>query len=215
MIEDIVVKQRKFKLLFVESICDDPQIIEQNILEVKVSSPDYTNMNKEEALNDFRLRIEHYQEKYQPLDEEAEKELSYMKIYNTGEKIIIHKHEGHIQSRIVYFLMSCHISRRHIYLTRVSETLNILFVPSNHNLLFICAQHGESEDNLKGLIGGDSDLSVRGKLYAEALSNYIKEQNIEGLRVWTSWLKRTIQTVAEIKAPQERWKALNEIDAVS
>lgn len=56
-------------------------------------------------------------------------------------------------------------------------------------------------------------MSVRGKLYAEALANFIKEQNIEGLRVWTSWLKRTIQTVAEIKAPQERWKALNEIDA--
>lgn len=67
---------------------------------------------------------------------------------------------------------------------------------------------------MKGLIGGDSDLSVRGKLYADALANYIKEQNIEGLRVWTSWLKRTIQTVAEVKAPQERWKALNEIDAV-
>lgn len=67
---------------------------------------------------------------------------------------------------------------------------------------------------MKGLIGGDADLSVRGKLYAEALANYIKEQNIEGLRVWTSWLKRTIQTVAEVKAPQERWKALNEIDAV-
>ena len=35
------------------------------------------------------------------------------------------------------------------------------------------------------------------------------------LRVWTSWLKRTIQTASEIEAPQERWKALNEIDAVS
>ena len=58
-------------------------------------------------------------------------------------------------------------------------------------------------------------MSVRGKLYAESLANYINGQNIEGLRVWTSWLKRTIQTVAEIKAPQERWKALNEIDAVN
>lgn len=126
MIEEIVVKQRKFKLLFVESICDDPNIIEQNIMEVKVSSPDYTNMNKEEAMEDFRLRIEHYQEKYQPLDEVAEKDFSYMKIYNTGEKIIIHKHEGHIQSRIVYFLMSCHISRRHIYLTRVRYNLFVV-----------------------------------------------------------------------------------------
>lgn len=119
MIEEIVVKQKKFKLFFVESICDDPNLIEQNIIEVKVSSPDYTNMNKDDALNDFRMRIEHYQEKYQPLHETEEKAYSYMKIYNTGEKIIIHKHEGHIQSRIVYFLMNIHISKRTIYLTRV------------------------------------------------------------------------------------------------
>lgn len=119
MIEEIVVKQKRFKLFFVESICDDPNLIESNIIEVKVSSPDYTNMNKEDALNDFRMRIEHYQEKYQPLHETNEKEYSYMKIYNTGEKIIIHKHEGHIQSRIVYFLMNIHISKRTIYLTRV------------------------------------------------------------------------------------------------
>jgi 6-phosphofructo-2-kinase/fructose-2,6-biphosphatase 2 len=38
---------------------------------------------------------------------------------------------------------------------------------------------------------------------------------LQGLRVWTSWLKRTIQSAADVKAPQERWKALNEIDAVS
>lgn len=76
-------------------------------------------------------------------------------------------------------------------------------------------QHGESDMNVEGRIGGDSDLSYRGKLYATALANYIQQQEISGLRVWTSWLKRTIQTVATIPAPQERWKALNEIDAVS
>lgn len=85
-------------------------------------------------------------------------------------------------------------------------------------LKFCCwlnLQHGESEENLKGRIGGDSDLSSRGEQYAEALSRFIQQQNIPNLRVWTSWLKRTIQTVATIPAPQERWKALNEIDAVS
>jgi 6-phosphofructo-2-kinase/fructose-2,6-biphosphatase 2 len=76
-------------------------------------------------------------------------------------------------------------------------------------------QHGESEQNLVGRIGGDSDLSPRGKQYAAALSTFIASQNIPGIRVWTSWLKRTIQSVAGIPAPQERWKALNEIDAVS
>jgi 6-phosphofructo-2-kinase/fructose-2,6-biphosphatase 2 len=191
MIHEIVVKRMGFKLFFVESICDDPQIIEQNIMEVKLSSPDYVNMNIEAVLKDFLLRIEHYQEKYEMLDEDTEKEISFMKIFNTGEKVVVHKHEGHIQSRIVYYLMNIHIIPRTIYLTR----------------------HGESEHNIRGLIGGDSVLSERGRSYATALSNYIKTQQIEGLRVWTSWLKRTIQTVAGVPAPQERWKALNEIDA--
>lgn len=120
MIHDIVVNKWGYKLFFVESICDDPQIIEQNIMEVKVSSPDYTNMNTDAVLRDFLLRIEHYQEKYELLNEIKEKELSYMKIYNTGEKVVVHKHEGHIQSRIVYYLMNIHITPRTIYLTRVS-----------------------------------------------------------------------------------------------
>lgn len=44
---------------------------------------------------------------------------------------------------------------------------------------------------------------------------YVLISRSQGLRVWTSWLKRTIQSAADVKAPQERWKALNEIDAVS
>ncbi|OWR45391.1 6-phosphofructo-2-kinase/fructose-2,6-bisphosphatase 1 like protein [Danaus plexippus plexippus] len=192
MIRDIVVHKMGFKLFFVESICDDPRIIEQNIMEVKVSSPDYTNIqNTDNVLNDFLLRIEHYKEKYEPLDESLESECSFMKIYDTGEKVVVHKHEGHIQSRIVYYLMNIHIVPRTIYLTR----------------------HGESLHNLDGRIGGDSSLSPRGCQYAGALATYIDQQSIAGLRVWTSWMQRAIQTVRDVKAPQERWKALNEIDA--
>lgn len=149
-------------------------------------------MNKEAVLADFMMRIEHYQEKYNPLDESCEVDLSFMKIYNTGEKVLVHKHEGHIQSRIVYYLMNIHIVPRTIYLTR----------------------HGESIMNLEGRIGGNSDLSPRGHEYSNALAQFIAEQDIQGLRVWTSWLKRTIQTASGVQAPQERWKALNEIDAV-
>lgn len=121
VIHNIIVDKMGFKLFFVESVCDDPRIIEQNIKEVKISSPDYTNMNKDAALTDFLKRIEHYQERYQPLDEDKEKYVSFMKIYNTGEKVVVHKHEGHVQARIVYYLMNIHITPRTIYLTRVSE----------------------------------------------------------------------------------------------
>ncbi len=54
----------------------------------------------------------------QTIDEDIEGELSYIKIFNAGEKVLVHKHEGHIQSRIVYYLMNIKITPRTIYLTR-------------------------------------------------------------------------------------------------
>jgi len=66
-----------------------------------------------------------------------------------------------------------------------------------------------------GRIGGDPELSAHGRQYAKELAQFISEQKIPKLRVWTSWMKRTIQTACDIDAPQERWRALNEIDAVS
>lgn len=58
-------------------------------------------------------------------------------------------------------------------------------------------------------------MSPRGRQYAAELGRFIENQKIPHLRVWTSWMKRTIQTARNIDAPQERWRALNELDAVS
>ena len=50
--------------------------------------------------------------------------------------------------------------------------------------------------------------------YAYALANFIQSQGISSLKVWTSHMKRTIQTAEALGVPYEQWKALNEIDAV-
>ena len=67
--------------------------------------------------------------------------------------------------------------------------------------------------NVANSIGGNSDLKSRGQHYSRALSYFFDQQPIPGLRVLISWLKRTIKTVSHIQAPQERWRALNDIDA--
>ena len=84
LIREIVVDKMGYKLFFVESICDNPKIVEANVREVKVHSPDYVGMNKDEALQDFLQRIDHYKDQYQTLDEFLEDDLSFMKIFNTG-----------------------------------------------------------------------------------------------------------------------------------
>ena len=128
-------------MFFVESICDDPKIIEANILEVKVTSPDYKHFDKEKVLHDFLERINHYEKLYETIDENLEPDLAYLKIFDTGRKVEIHKHEGHIQSRIVYYLMNVHITPRTIYLTRHGESYNnVIGITSfiKYNFFLIC-----------------------------------------------------------------------------
>ncbi|CAD5123982.1 DgyrCDS12288 [Dimorphilus gyrociliatus] len=187
----LCTNERCYKTFFIESVCDDPTIIESNVKEVKISSPDYKMMDKEKAVEDFQKRINHYEIFYEPLDEEHDRPLSFIKIFNQGEKFVVNRVKGHVQSRAVYYLMNIHVLPRTIYISR----------------------HGETEMNLEGRIGGDSNISENGKNFAEKLKEYLERENIENLRVWTSLLKRTKQTVENINAPKEHWKALNEIDA--
>jgi broad specificity phosphatase PhoE len=69
--------------------------------------------------------------------------------------------------------------------------------------------------NLEQRIGGNSNLSARGRQYAEKLAEFIRNEKLADLVAWTSQYKRTIQTASKIDAPKEQWKALNEIYAVS
>lgn len=50
--------------------------------------------------------------------------------------------------------------------------------------------------------------------FARSLAQFIRDQNIKDLKVWTSQMKRTIQTAEALGVPYEQWKVLNEIDAV-
>ncbi|XP_055485853.1 6-phosphofructo-2-kinase/fructose-2,6-bisphosphatase 4 [Psammomys obesus] len=184
-------EQNGYKTFFVESICVDPEVIAANIVQVKLGSPDYVNRDSDEATEDFMRRIECYENSYESLDEEQDRDLSYIKIMDVGQSYVVNRVADHIQSRIVYYLMNIHVTPRSIYLCR----------------------HGESELNLKGRIGGDPGLSPRGREFAKHLAQFISDQNIRDLKIWTSQMKRTIQTAEALSVPYEQWKVLNEIDA--
>lgn len=51
--------------------------------------------------------------------------------------------------------------------------------------------------------------------FSHALRDFIEQHKLSDLKVWTSQLRRTIQTAEELGVPYEQWKILNEIDAVS
>lgn len=189
-IEARVAKEKGIHLIFLESLCDDPAVIAANVaLKVSSGDPDYKDTSPEVAKRDFLRRISEYEKVYETI---TEPHLSYLQIVNVGSRVTVSRIHGYLQSRIAFYLMNLHLKPRSIYLSR----------------------HGESQFNVEGKIGGDSLLSPRGMEYADALPALITD-NIGNapLTVWTSTLRRTIQTGSNLPYTKLTWKSLDELDA--
>ncbi len=174
-------------VLFIESICHDTSIVESNITDTKLRSPDYVGVAPDAALADFRQRIALYEQAYEQV---ADPDLSFVQVIDAGRQVVVNRVEGQLLARVVALLLNSRLLRRTIWLTR----------------------HGESVFNVRGLIGGDSPLSPRGQDYASALGRHF-DSVPEGLVVWTSTLGRAIDTGRHIAAPHVEWRQLDEIDA--
>lgn len=177
-------------VVFIESMCNDPLIIDATVREQKLNSPDYADVDPDTAALDFRARIAHYERAYEPLDDP---DSSYIKIIDVGRQVVLNRIRGYLPARLAPLLINLHITRRPIWLTR----------------------HGESNFNVLGLLGGDSELSPRGEEYAKSLAAFVQSQapREANVNVWTSTLKRTIQTAAPLTRKPHAWRALDEIDA--
>eukprot|EP00551_Chaetoceros_affinis_P000438 CAMPEP_0203640042 /NCGR_PEP_ID=MMETSP0088-20131115/5633_1 /ASSEMBLY_ACC=CAM_ASM_001087 /TAXON_ID=426623 /ORGANISM="Chaetoceros affinis, Strain CCMP159" /LENGTH=513 /DNA_ID=CAMNT_0050495103 /DNA_START=156 /DNA_END=1697 /DNA_ORIENTATION=- len=176
------------KKMFIEVICDDDNALAENIHAVKSCTPDYKDVDPEEAVKDFMERRKNYMDIYKEVEDD---EGSYVKVLNY-RKFVIHNIRGYLPSKVVHFTMNLHTMPRTFYLTR----------------------HGQSEYNTVGKIGGDSGLSKNGLEYAKRLAKYANEvigkkevQREDGekvtvpqpARLWTSTLLRTKETAQFIK----------------
>ncbi|KAL2317464.1 hypothetical protein Fmac_031340 [Flemingia macrophylla] len=190
----IKLAEGRCKIIFLETICNDVDIIERNIRFKIQQSPDYADIPDFEAgLRDFKERVANYEKVYETVEEG-----SYIKMIDMasghGGQIQVNNISGYVPGRIVFFLVNTHLTPRPILLTR----------------------HGESQDNVRGRIGGDSALSDAGELYKKKLAKFV-EKRLKSERaacIWTSTLQRTILTAAPIVGfPKIQWRALDEINA--
>jgi len=183
MIEDYVKSKMprgmKYSIMWIESICQREDIIEQNIIKNKIDSPDYKGWNDDDAANDFRKRVKLYQNVYDTLSPEKDGEdCTFIKLFDINTEIQIRNVKGFLQSKVLSFLVNLIYNDHPIYFTR----------------------QGGSEYNKKGMIGGDPALDETGEKYARTLhkyfstneefKNYIKEDCI----IYCSTLKRSVDT---------------------
>tara|TARA_Y100000991_G_scaffold214761_1_gene203275 strand:- start:1900 stop:3093 length:1194 start_codon:yes stop_codon:yes gene_type:complete len=176
------------KLIFIELITDDDNIINNN-LQLKLISPDYIDKDKNFALEDFKKRLSHYQEVYQTIDDSEN--LKYIKIINFTEKLLIKNVIGANESLIISYLMNLRLNKNPIYLTR----------------------HGESINNEKMVLGGDCSLTDKGLEFSRKLTDFINKDIGDDFIIYTSCLKRTIETVQFFNNKKIETRLLNEIHA--
>jgi 6-phosphofructo-2-kinase/fructose-2,6-biphosphatase 2/6-phosphofructo-2-kinase/fructose-2,6-biphosphatase 4 len=191
----------KYHFVWIETIVTIEKVIEKNIIKTKLKSPDYKDWDEAQAVEDFKKRIKVYEKVYENLSLEVDgKDSSYIQIKNRNTEVVIHNVKGFVQSKVLSYLINLNPEDKPIYLTR----------------------HGESEHNLRGIIGGDSALSSVGCKYAKELYNFFNnEDSIKVYKckgrcyIYASTLKRSYQTSQELKNLGKifTYKCLEELQA--
>ena len=180
------LQQKGFDFAFLENLCFDQSIVEANIAQTKLGSPDYAGIRTQQAIEDFRKRIAHYESVYEPIEDTN---LRWIKIIDAGRQIIVNRCDSYLLSKIATFVMNLNIRPKTLWFSR----------------------HGQSQFNTEDRVGGDSPLSVSGEVYIESLARFFEDKPIE--QVWTSTLQRTIQTASMLPHKKRHWKKLDEINA--
>lgn len=108
-------------LLFVESICDDIDVLNRNY-DLKLDNDDYKGMDPAKAREDFLSRVHAYEKVYQTIeDSEDNSEICYIKLINVGQKVITRNCTGYLPSQVAFYLQNVHILPRKIYLCLNAE----------------------------------------------------------------------------------------------
>jgi len=176
-------------ILFIECINDDEEILKASI-DRKVANSEFSHLGKEAAIRSFRQRINYYQAIYTTV----EKEVNFIKLDSLYNKIS----DEEVSDDIPYY------DRIRDFL--VTDTIKNLFL----------IRHGETYFNLQNRIGGNSGLTIDGKVQAEALAQCFKNKKVP--IIFTSKKKRTVQTAFPIKRLQDNCvvmplKEFNEINS--
>jgi len=176
------------KVMFIESICNSSSLIDRNILEMKLGTPDYAGEDPAGAVEDFKRRRENYRKVYEEVaSDPSELNLSYVKIVDL-QRFTVHNIRSYLSGRIVQFLIHSHITPRTIFLTRP----------------------GQCTYRAAGRIGGDSRLTESGQVFAKRLGQFAESQICKDprtgeeclARLFTSTLQRARETAAFIPHPK-------------
>mmetsp|Transcript_37085 Transcript_37085/g.87280 ORF Transcript_37085/g.87280 Transcript_37085/m.87280 type:complete len:611 (-) Transcript_37085:84-1916(-) len=154
-------RNRRHHVVFIESICDDPKILQDTFNSKVDNSPDFKGMSKEDALAELKKRIANYEASYEEI---AGSRVSYIKLYNLSSKVSCNKIYGRLANGLLPFLMAAHIGTRPIWLVRAG------------------ASSPDSSANGR-LVSKAAELGNDGEVWAQALCKWVTQRS-------RNWMER-------------------------
>lgn len=199
-------------VLFIESVCDDQNLLERN-MRLKLSGPDYRGKDPEKSLEDFRQRVALYEKAYIPLGKyEEDNNIPYVQMVDVGRKVISHQVRGFLSAQTVYYLLNFNLAPRQIWITRHGQSLDNIsgkiggdsdlspagrsygqalarFISQQRDEWDVHEHDREAHSHLPPRPGDDTPPNPHYQSDAEC--SHLESKTF---CVWTSMLKRSIQT---------------------
>lgn len=161
------------KILFIESIMTDLELIHRNI-ESAIQSVDYNGWDRQQAIKEYTESLSANQSLYEKIS--PEENVSYLQYINFGKRLVVNNNTyGYLINKIVFFLMNLREKKGCVYFARCGTSNSDKYMD-------------------------DEVLNEEGYKYSKALTdvvmNRIEEKNKgkEGhhsILVWTAPRKRT------------------------
>lgn len=174
-------KDKPTGVVFVESICDDEDLLEENFRFKVVNSPDFEGMSEEEAVADLRQRVKKYEDQYETIDDDS---LSYIKVFNLSTKVLVNHCYGRMSKIIVPAIMAWNIGSRPIFLCRPGKTHSSVQTDEDDYVAYVNEADPALEDmsvhTRKKSMKGDM-LGMDGLAFSLKLRDFIQRESEEFL----------------------------------
>ncbi|KAF2744589.1 bifunctional 6-phosphofructo-2-kinase/fructose-2,6-bisphosphate 2-phosphatase [Sporormia fimetaria CBS 119925] len=218
----------ELNVLFVESVCENKQLLETN-MRLKLSGPDYEGTDPVAALEDFKQRVAIYEKNYVPLgDYEEQHNMSFVKMIDVGRKMISHQIKGFLAGQAVYYLLNFNLSPRTIWITRHGESEDNVAgkIGGDSSLSPKGRKYGKAltrfiEDQRKEWEVRQADKAAHSHFPPLAGDDtppnpyYGVEGELKNFCVWTSMLKRSIETAENFNDEEYDVKQMRMLDELN
>jgi 6-phosphofructo-2-kinase len=92
-------------------------------MRLKLSGPDYKDQDPVKSLEDFKKRVAIYEKNYVSLGEYEERNnMQYIQLIDVGRKVVSHQIKGFLAGQTVFYLLNFNLAPRQIWITRHGES---------------------------------------------------------------------------------------------